>query len=109
MHCFIAIGGLIPLYSISLFLPTIIKDLGYRNNVAQLMSAPPYVVACFMTITVSYVADKTKMRGPFILLFQLVSMGGFLLLVIAERPHTRYGGIFVTASGMYQPTNLFLG
>jgi len=40
----------VPIYSISLFLPTIVRDLGYKNTQAQLMSAPPYVVACGVCI-----------------------------------------------------------
>jgi hypothetical protein len=44
------VGMFIPLYSISLFLPTIIKSLGYQNNEAQLMTVPPYVVGCVFTI-----------------------------------------------------------
>lgn len=38
----ITIGLFTPLYSISLFLPTILRDLGYANNKAQLMTVPPY-------------------------------------------------------------------
>lgn len=38
------------IYSFSLFLPTIVKAMGYSANTAQLMSVPPYVVACMATI-----------------------------------------------------------
>lgn len=45
VHMFITIGIYTPLYSISLFMPTIVKGLGYTANVAQLMTvrtrAPP--------------------------------------------------------------------
>lgn len=34
---------LIPLYSFSLFLPTIIKALGYTSTKAQLLTVPPNV------------------------------------------------------------------
>jgi hypothetical protein len=43
--------GAIPMYSVSLFLPTIVRDLGYKNEAAQLMSTPPYVLACAVCIT----------------------------------------------------------
>lgn len=38
VHMFITIGIYTPLYSFSLFLPTIVKTLGYTNNTAQLMT-----------------------------------------------------------------------
>jgi MFS family permease len=62
-HMFITIGIYSPLYSFSLFLPTIIKDLGYSAESAQLMSAPPYVVACFFCITVNWLSDRWGQRG----------------------------------------------
>lgn len=36
-HQLITIGIYTPLYSYSLFLPTIVQGLGYTNNTAQLM------------------------------------------------------------------------
>lgn len=36
---------LIPIYSYSLFLPTIIKGMGYSDVVAQLFTVPPNVSA----------------------------------------------------------------
>ena len=34
-----------PLYSISLFLPSIIAELGYTSTQAQLLTVPPYALA----------------------------------------------------------------
>ena len=51
------------LYAFSLFLPTIIKDLGYTSTHAQLLSVPPYAVAAVVTIAVGFIADRTRMRG----------------------------------------------
>lgn len=36
------------LYAFSLFLPSIINALGYTANKAQLLTVPPYAVACVM-------------------------------------------------------------
>jgi len=95
----IAVGVVTPLYSISLFLPTIIKDMGYKNNTAQLMSAPPYITACVCTILASYFADKVKQRGVFVLGSDVVAISGFVMLLASNRPHVKYGGSFLAASG----------
>jgi len=36
------------LYAFSLFLPSIISALGYSSTKAQLLTVPPYAVACLM-------------------------------------------------------------
>jgi hypothetical protein len=44
MHALIYICGSTPLYSLSLFLPSIISEMGFTNLTAQAMSAPPYAI-----------------------------------------------------------------
>lgn len=61
------------LYSFSLFLPTIVKSLGYTKNQAQLMSTPPYIVACFFCIAAGFVEDHHKQRGIYQIGFCLVA------------------------------------
>lgn len=61
-----------PLYSFSLFLPLIVKTLGYSNANAQLMSVPPYVVACFFCILAGFVEDRHRQRGIYQIGFCLV-------------------------------------
>jgi cyanate permease len=51
------------LYAFSLFLPTIIAQMGYKSVHAQLLSVPPYAVAAVMTIFIGFVADRTAWRG----------------------------------------------
>lgn len=41
VHMFITIGIYTPLYSISLFMPTIVRGMGYTDNSAQLMTVRP--------------------------------------------------------------------
>lgn len=60
-------------YSVSIFLPTIIKGLGYTNEIAQLLSAPPYILACLCTLFVGYWSDKKGHRGFFIMLFSAIA------------------------------------
>jgi hypothetical protein len=73
VHMFITIGIYTPLYSVSLFLPTIVKTLGYTNNESQLMSVPPYVVACFFCIAANWAADKQGQRGLYMIAFNIVA------------------------------------
>ncbi|KAL3427527.1 high-affinity nicotinic acid transporter [Phlyctema vagabunda] len=101
IHMLICMAGFCPIYSISLFLPTIIRNMGYSANSAQLMSVPPYVAACFFTIIASYAADKAKQRGVFMLGFQATAVLGFSMLVGTGKPHVQYAGTFFAAIGIY--------
>lgn len=98
---FITVGIYTPLYCISLFLPTIIKNLGYSAEQSQLMTVPPYVVACIFTIGAGYVADKMKQRGIFMLGFELIAIIGFVMLLSSDKPGIQYTGTFFAASGIY--------
>ncbi|KAM3076807.1 hypothetical protein ACMFMF_004725 [Clarireedia jacksonii] len=81
---FMIIGASSPLYSLSLFLPTVVKDFGYTANSAQLIIVPPYVVACAFTILASYFADKLQQRDIFVLCFQSVTIIGFSLVITRD-------------------------
>ncbi|KAL7267001.1 hypothetical protein RUND412_010427 [Rhizina undulata] len=97
----ITIGIFTPLYSISLFLPTIVKDMGYSNNESQLMTVPPYVLACICTITGGYLADRTKQRGIFMIGYCAIAIVGFVMLISTHRPAIQYLGTFLVAAGIY--------
>ena len=90
-----------PLYSISLFLPTIVKSLGYTNNTAQLMTVPPYVVACFCCISGGYAADRLKTRGIFMIGFFVCALVGLIMLISSNNNGVKYAGCFFFASGIY--------
>lgn len=103
---FITIGIFTPMYSISLFLPTIITQFGYSANKSQLLTVPPYLAACLCTILGNYAADRLRQRGLFLLGFELLAIIGFLMLVTNDMPHVQYVGFFFAASGKYQKRSL---
>ncbi|PSK34779.1 hypothetical protein B9Z65_1362 [Elsinoe australis] len=101
VHMFITMGCYTPLYSISLFLPTIVRTLGYTNNTAQLMTVPPYVVACFFTLGGGYFADRLQTRGVFMIGFFLMAITGWAMLLGSSSNVVRYIGCFFAVSGIY--------
>lgn len=101
VHMFITIGIYIPLYSISLFLPTIVAAMGYSGEQSQLMTVPPYVYACLCTVAGGYFADKKQTRGPFMMLFCLSGIVGFAMLISSSTPAVQYVGTFLAAGGIY--------
>ncbi|CAL3968966.1 unnamed protein product [Diplocarpon coronariae] len=101
IHMLICMAGFCPIYSFALFLPTIVKHMGYTANEAQLMSVPPYVCACVATIAASWLADRFKQRGLFMLGFQVIAITGFAMLAGTDKPHVQYAGAVLAAVGIY--------
>ncbi|QGI75191.1 unnamed protein product [Fusarium fujikuroi] len=101
VHMLIATGTFTGVYSYSLFLPTIIRDLGYSSTTAQLMSTPPYLVACFVCVVAGWWADKIQQRGVFMIVFITMAGLGLILLMAVRHSGVRYFGCFLLASGIF--------
>ncbi|RAL66833.1 hypothetical protein DID88_007616 [Monilinia fructigena] len=93
----IYMGACMPLYAFSLFLPTIIIQLGYTTTKAQLLSVPPYVTAAFLTVIIGFIADRTRQRGLCNIYVSLISIAGFSMLLASEEPRTKYAATFFGA------------
>ncbi|PKS10373.1 hypothetical protein jhhlp_002124 [Lomentospora prolificans] len=96
-------GCTMPLYAFSMFLPTIIMDLGWNTSVvkSQLYSVPPYVLAAVFTIVVGYLADRMNKRGIFNVLSALLAAVGFIMQLATKSPAARYTATFLGALGIY--------
>jgi len=94
-------GCLCPLYSFSLFLPTILLGMGYKGTKAQLMSVPPYAAAATLTVIVGWIADKTKWRGYCNMVVATTGCVGFAMLLGSQNVHIQYAGTFLGAMGIY--------
>ncbi|KAJ4251418.1 hypothetical protein NW762_011400 [Fusarium torreyae] len=102
----------LPLYTLSLFLPTIIKDLGYTAAVAQLLTIPPYALAFLTTLGVAIASEKLAKRAVFIAGSAGVAAIGYIILLANKNPTAKPGvsylGTFFAAAGIYPATALVL-
>ncbi|KAH0373065.1 MFS general substrate transporter, partial [Aureobasidium melanogenum] len=98
-----------PIYSYSLFLPTIIKSLGYKAVHAQLLTVPPNVGAFLSVLLVTWLSDKYRMRGPFMLAGLTIAIGGYIMLISNNHHTIQYGGTFLVAAGIFPCSPLVMG
>jgi MFS family permease len=91
----------ISVQSISLFMPTILKDMEYSPIQAQLHSVPPYIVACIVSILIAWVSDRTKQRGVYLAAFACLAVIGFAVLRGSDNLHAKYMAIFFVAMGAF--------
>ncbi|KAI9490720.1 major facilitator superfamily domain-containing protein [Zychaea mexicana] len=103
MHSFIYIVGSIPLYSMSLFLPSIIRGMGFETLEAQAMSAPPYAIACVVTILVAMDADRQGERAYHLAIPSFFGMIGYILLIACrdQGPVALYIAACITVTGVF--------
>ena len=91
----------LPLYTLSLFLPTIIKELGYTAAQAQLLTVPPYAVAFILTLIVAILSERLKLRALFIMLSSGLAIIGYIVLLTQTKPGAAYVGTILAAGGIY--------
>ncbi|KAF1931667.1 MFS general substrate transporter [Didymella exigua CBS 183.55] len=94
-------GIVCPLYGISLFLPTIIRGLGYTSSTAQLLTVPIYITASVLAIAVAWWSDRVGKRYPFILVCLCIMAVGFIMCVSSATPGVIYAGVFIAACALY--------
>ncbi|CRK27232.1 hypothetical protein BN1723_006069 [Verticillium longisporum] len=102
----------LPLYTFSLFLPTIIRDLGYSSWRAQLLTVPVYAFSFATTLTVAIYSERLKQRAIFIAGSSFFAIIGYIMLLANSdptgRPGLSYAGTFFAAGGIYPATALVL-
>ncbi|WVQ83940.1 hypothetical protein IAT38_006084 [Cryptococcus sp. DSM 104549] len=93
------IGCAEPIYSQSLFSPTIIAALGsWTTPQSLLLSTPPYVLAFITTMATAYLSDKTGKRGIFLMFWSAMAAIGYLLFLTipSKYPGALYFAVFLT-------------
>ncbi|KAJ8065614.1 hypothetical protein OCU04_006289 [Sclerotinia nivalis] len=98
-----------PIYSFSLFLPTIITALGYTRVNANLLTVPPNMVAFLSVILVTSLSDYFRRRGIFMLICASIAIIGYIMLITASQPHIQYGGTFLVAAGSFACPPVVMG
>lgn len=62
---------------------------------------PPYAAAAILTVSIGFIADRTRQRGLCNIGVSFLGMIGFAMLLGCESPGARYAGVFLGAMGIY--------
>jgi len=101
VNIFVYWGIVCPLYGISLFLPTIIKGMGYTSSRAQLLTVPIYITASIFAVVAAHFSDRMGKRSPFIFTFLCIMAVGFIMCISSSKPAVIYAGVFIAACALY--------
>lgn len=90
----------VPLQFVSLFLPVIIKRLGYSTVKTNLYTVAPNVSGAVMLLILAFSSDLTRLRFPFIALGFLFTFVGFIIYAavnVTTQIHVAYFACFSTS------------
>ncbi|KAM7188819.1 putative transporter [Naviculisporaceae sp. PSN 640] len=100
---------LVPLYSFSLFLPSIISGMGYTSTTAQLFTVAPNMTGFLVVIATAHFSDKVKNRGFFIVGGTILGICGYIMLLVSDANPVKYAGTFFIAAGVFQASPMLMG
>ncbi|KAI0443254.1 major facilitator superfamily domain-containing protein [Xylaria telfairii] len=94
-------AGNVSYSSLPVFLPTILKDMGYTAINAQGLSAPPSFAAFLCALISTWVADKTQQRCFVLFLTSAVGGVGYVILATVKTVGARYFATFLASAGVF--------
>jgi dipeptide/tripeptide permease len=94
-------SGNVAFSSLPVFLPTILRDMGFSSINAQGLTAPPFFLSFLVVIATTYIADRTQQRGITIAILTAIGGTGYIILAAAHSVGARYFGVFLAAAGIF--------
>lgn len=95
--------------SLPVFLPTILKDMGYTAINAQGLSAPPSFAAFLFALITTWIADRTRQRCIVLTITSAIGGAGYIILATVETVGVRYFATFLASAGVFATIPNILG
>ncbi|KAF5648034.1 tartrate transporter [Fusarium sp. NRRL 52700] len=98
-------------YAGSFFIPTILREMGYAAERAQVLTIPVYIVATIGCLSAAYLADRMRHRYGFTMFGVVMTSIGYILLLLQHQVPTaaRYFALFLLVTGGYITQPVVLG
>ncbi|CAI9632390.1 polyphosphoinositide phosphatase [Alternaria burnsii] len=99
--------------SMPVFLPTVIRDMGWESITAQGLSAPPYLFAFVVVLTTAYYSDRMQSRSTFIMLHSLLATLGYGTIAMSgylqsDKTMVRYIALYPAAAGFFSAITIII-
>ncbi|PSN62040.1 hypothetical protein BS50DRAFT_613134 [Corynespora cassiicola Philippines] len=99
--------------SMPVFLPTILRDMGYESITAQGLSAPPYLVAFLVVLLTAYFSDRLRTRSTFIIVHSLLATFGYGSIAVlghykSSYTTLRYLALYPATAGFFSAITIII-
>ncbi|KAL1981611.1 hypothetical protein VTN96DRAFT_2383 [Rasamsonia emersonii] len=104
--------------SMPVFLPTIIKDMGYSSLASQALSAPPFLLSFVVVLITASLSDRHRTRSPYLIAHALLSAFAYLAIGLTGYFHSymsttmhtviRYICIYPAACGFFSAITIII-
>ncbi|KLT38881.1 MFS general substrate transporter [Cutaneotrichosporon oleaginosum] len=94
--------------TISYFFPTLLGSMGYKGNMRQLMTVPIYVVALIISVTLGFVADKTRQKAYVVAGGATLATVSFVLVAAVPNDKVKYTFLCFGGGGVWTCVPVFL-
>ncbi|KAI8149351.1 major facilitator superfamily domain-containing protein [Fennellomyces sp. T-0311] len=104
--------SLLCMNSIALFMPSLLRTMGYDSIQSQLMTVPPYAVGTVVCIVLCILSDRFKTRGIIIggVVAPLMAVAFAVLLAVPmDATGVRYMAIFFATAGAFTGSPMQIG
>ncbi|KAA1067264.1 hypothetical protein PGTUg99_029991 [Puccinia graminis f. sp. tritici] len=89
------------IYSVAYFTPTVVTTFGYTPTATQLFSIPPFIVAFFYMLGLSYWSDRYQSRSLAAGFSATLAIIGFAIFYGSNFDKLRYASLFLSIPGVY--------
>ncbi|KAL8719452.1 MAG: hypothetical protein Q9225_003541 [Loekoesia sp. 1 TL-2023] len=90
-------------YSLSYYLPTVLKEFGYTSSDAQVQTIPIYAAALVVAFLTAWISDTLRHRYTFVILGAAINAIGYVVLLAqASLPvKVRYMALYLVECGLW--------
>ncbi|KAL9582236.1 MAG: hypothetical protein Q9212_003411 [Teloschistes hypoglaucus] len=103
------VGGLMYLgtttstYSVSYYLPTVLKEFGYTSSAAQVQTIPIYAAGLVVAFLTAWSSDRLRHRFGFVILGAVTNAVGYIILLAQSHVSVsiRYMALYLVECGLW--------
>ncbi|RSM06751.1 hypothetical protein CEP52_005591 [Fusarium oligoseptatum] len=86
-------------YALSSFSPSILASFGFSVTLSQVLTTPPYIFGAIVSILTGIMADRVRLRSPFITGYSILHMAGLAMISWGGSQGARYTSMFLAVAG----------
>lgn len=95
--------------SFRIFLPTLLKTLGFGTTITLVLTCPPYVFAALVSIAAGLTSGKWNERTWHITVLKCFAMAGFAIGCVSMNTVSRMISAFLFVGATYAPAPITIG